>query len=122
MEVDIQMMAFLNEEQDGTKKNALFIRSREQLAELEATITELRAAESQHHRAAQTLAAAREKAARHASVQVRTFTLCCFRMVRNYAGHRTQYLFMICEFEGSSLRMEQQVVSMNVDDDMVTPG
>jgi multidrug efflux pump subunit AcrA (membrane-fusion protein) len=70
MEVDIQMMAYLNEEQDGTKKNAVFVRSHEQLAELEATIAELRKAETEHHRAAQTLASARDKAARHASFQV----------------------------------------------------
>lgn len=69
--VDVQMMAYLTEEADGKAKNALFILSHEQLSALDASITDFRKAEAAHTRTVHSISAARDKAARHASVQVR---------------------------------------------------
>jgi hypothetical protein len=65
------MMAYLTEEAEGKAKNAMFIVSHEHLIDLEATIQDFRRAEAQAHKAAQSISAARDKAARHASLQAR---------------------------------------------------
>lgn len=68
------MMAYLTEEQTGTEKSALFVASHEQLGALEATIADLRKAEAAHARDVYALAATRDKAARQASIQVRSLS------------------------------------------------
>jgi hypothetical protein len=69
------MMAYLTEEAEGKAKNAMFICSYEQLTELDSSIAEFRQAETQHQRTVYNVSAARDKAARHASMQV-----CCVRV------------------------------------------
>jgi len=70
-ESDVHMSFYLTEEQDGKEKNMLFVISYEEIVALEKNIEGLRHEELQQIRLVSKLSSARDKAARHVSLQAR---------------------------------------------------
>jgi hypothetical protein len=70
-QVDLHMMLYLQEEGGGKEKNALFVASHEHIVALERNICDFRKAEQASLRALHEASAARDRASRQHSLQVR---------------------------------------------------